>query len=187
MKRRHERCALTAEGQILASKIRDHGDAGFGRDHVGIADLERKRGVEARPVPDRLAVAADRAHVPRGDAGLGEQSVDRVGEKAAQRHIGPAEPVDLIVSGPAQREQLGLQLGRKRQRVGSDQLGPRAEAHEGGVDSVHARAGKRADEQVGVAGWRRGFHRANQSEQSTEGNCELPRMNANFRLDSSAY
>ena len=59
------------------------------RDAQCIVDLggAGERRVEARTVSDRLAVAADRAHVSRSDAGLSEQLVDRAGKEAAERRI----------------------------------------------------------------------------------------------------
>lgn len=59
MKGRHQRRALAAQGDILASEISDHGDAGFGRNDVRVADLQGKRRGRTRPVTDGLTVTAD--------------------------------------------------------------------------------------------------------------------------------
>jgi hypothetical protein len=64
VERRHQRRALAAGGDVAAAEIGDGVDAGGFRDHVGVAQLQREGRGAQRPVPQRLPVRADRAHLP---------------------------------------------------------------------------------------------------------------------------
>src|SRR5207253_939638 len=59
MKRRHQRCALSAEGHVAAAKIGDGGDPRQRRDQVRVTQLNRAAYPAARSVVDGLAMAAE--------------------------------------------------------------------------------------------------------------------------------
>ncbi len=59
MKRRYQRRALAACGNVRTAKIRHGYDARAGSDGGRVTDLQRKRRRCVRSMPQRLAVAAD--------------------------------------------------------------------------------------------------------------------------------
>ena len=101
MKRRHQRRALSAEGEILAAKIRDYRNPRESGDYIGIADLQRKGRREFGAVANGLPVTADGANIPRGESGLSEQGLHGLRHSLADEHVGLTESVDFVFTGPA--------------------------------------------------------------------------------------
>ena len=147
VKRRHQRGALAAERQVLAAEVRHDRDAGQGRDHIRITNLQGEGRRARGAVADGLAVAADGGDGLGLQGRFGQQFVDGLREAPAGQHVGPAEPVDLAFPGRAQRKQLPAQLFGVGQGVRRDQGGLRGEAHQRHVDAVDACARERADEE----------------------------------------
>ena len=140
MKRRHERRALTAGGHVARAKIRHGGDAGALGDHGRVADLQRERMCRARPVPQRLAVAADGADVLFIKTRLLDYGIGRFGKETSEGHVQFAEAFDFVGAGAHQGLDLAAHRGWNRMRMGGDQDGFAigGDGDQRGIDAVHA-------------------------------------------------
>jgi hypothetical protein len=70
--------ALSADGDIVAAKVRDGRNLGAAGDNSGVTDLQCKRTLDIRLMPYGLTVAADRCHLAGVYAGIPQQCQCRV-------------------------------------------------------------------------------------------------------------
>ena len=87
MKRGHQRCALSAKGNIATTEIADHRDARFRHNLVVIADLQGVRGIADGFMPDRLSVTPDGHHILRTKMFFLHQSLHRIRKQRPQANI----------------------------------------------------------------------------------------------------
>ena len=141
VERRRERRTLAAGGDVAAAKVRDSDDAGQFRDDVRIAELQRVRRGERRPVAHCLAVRTERADRVRRHARLHEQPLRRRREFAADLDIERAQFVqrDATVAlreiDDASPQRIRIGVGQARV-----QSWRRLETGQRHVDAVGARA-----------------------------------------------
>ena len=157
MEGRHQRRTLSARRHVPAPEVCGHGDPGEFGQQGGVADLDGKAVFGA--MPDGLAVASDRANVPRVRAGAHEHQVDCVGILAGEDPANTARSVDFVESGRIQGEQ-GLAQPRVVIRVGMghDLEGTLRKVHKDGVDPVQAGARHQAYIEVPVRHGGRGVY-----------------------------
>ena len=140
MERGDQRCALPSSGNITTAKIADYGNAGqFGK-QCGIADLQGVAVLGA--VADGLAVAADGPDCHVRQVRRVQQCVNRYGVEPRQLIAGQLRPVQFIMIGLVQRQQLVFQHVVKGQVMPGEQPGLRpAQINKGGINAVQAGAG----------------------------------------------
>ncbi len=116
VKGRHQRRAFAAGRHVAAPEVGHHVDAGALGNAVRIPDLQRECRRGARPVQQRLPVAADGAHLLRGKSGELEQPQRRVGEHVADGCVQFAQLVE--VTGLRIRDGRLQSRGQRRGVVG---------------------------------------------------------------------
>ena len=84
MKRRHQRCALAAGGDIARAKVGHGGDTGTLGNHRRVADLEAERKRARGAVTHRLSMAADGVHVFRRQFSCTQNRQRRGGKQLAE-------------------------------------------------------------------------------------------------------
>ena len=102
MKRRHQRRALAAGGDIARAEVGHGGNAGAFRYDGWVADLEAERKLARGAVAHCLAVAADGAHVLRRQFCRTQNGQRRAGKQLAEFGVQRPQPVDFIRSGQGQ-------------------------------------------------------------------------------------
>ena len=142
VKRRHQRRALAARGDIRGAKVADRCYAGALRDDVGIAYLQRVGARSVRLVPHGLPVTADGAYLGGLHAGQPQQLDCGVAKPLPDLAVERAEIRNGLIGrrhdGFAQRvaQRIGVGVAVRCEQFD----GGVAETHERGIDAVHAGA-----------------------------------------------
>jgi len=145
VERRHERRALAARGDIAAAEIGDHVDAGHLSEQRGIVDLPCVAFV--RPMPHRLSVHADRAHLRRRASAHALQFVAADGIACRERIRGERFAFEFVVAGRLQFEQrIAQAFGKGDMRLAEhDGRLARRELDRDTIDAVHAGSGHQTE------------------------------------------
>jgi hypothetical protein len=147
MKRWYKRGALSARGDIAASEIGDHSDAGALGKPRRVAELQAVPG--PGPMTHCLPVTTDGGYGLRGDFVFLEQALDRFCIES--REFNPCElcAMQLVAGCVVQGKQGGFQALRIRQKIGAQEKRSAPQVDECGIDAVETCARHQTDVDLG--------------------------------------
>lgn len=148
---RHQRRSGAAVRHVRGAEVADDRDVDGRRDHVEVADLERRRSRRRRrQVTHGLTVARDEVDLGRRESGVLEQREDGRCERLPDLAV---EAAHLLAAQVRRADQPRPERGCEGRLLQSERL----EAHRGsrprhadeqGVDAVHRRAAVQPDDQA---------------------------------------